>query len=30
MYQYQLAKKTTRIQFTGTYQEVKEWLLANK
>jgi tRNA 2-selenouridine synthase len=29
MYQYQLAKKTERIQFTGSYQEVKEWLLTN-
>lgn len=26
MYQYQLAKKVSRIQFTGTYLEVKEWL----
>jgi len=30
MYQYQLGKKADRIQFTGTSQEVKEWLLENK
>jgi tRNA 2-selenouridine synthase len=30
MYQYQLASKAERIQFTGTYQEVKEWLQVNK
>lgn len=30
MYQYQLSKKAHRIQFTGTSQEVKEWLLVNK
>jgi len=30
MYQYQLSKKAPRIQFTGTSQEVKEWLLVNK
>lgn len=29
MYQYQLSQKAQRIQFTGSYQEVKEWLLAN-
>lgn len=26
MYQYQLDKKADRIKFSGTYQEVKEWL----
>ena len=30
MYQYQLSQKAQRIQFTGTSQEVKEWLLVNK
>lgn len=29
MYQYQLAQKGERIQFSGTWQEVKEWLIAN-
>ena len=29
MYQYQLSKKVQRIQFTGTSQEVKEWLRVN-
>lgn len=30
MYQYQLAKKADRVQFSGTYQEVKEWLTTHK
>ncbi|MFT6926402.1 MAG: tRNA 2-selenouridine synthase [Psychromonas sp.] len=30
MYQYQLGKKTGRVEFSGTYQEVKEWLTVNK
>ena len=30
MYQYQLSQKTERIQFSGSAQEVKEWLQANK
>ncbi|MCW8995474.1 MAG: tRNA 2-selenouridine(34) synthase MnmH [Psychromonas sp.] len=30
MYQYQLSKKMQRIQFTGSSEEVKEWLLVNQ
>ncbi|MFT6349332.1 MAG: tRNA 2-selenouridine synthase [Psychromonas sp.] len=29
MYQYQLGKKADRVQFSGTFQEVKEWLTVN-
>jgi tRNA 2-selenouridine synthase len=29
MYQYQLGKKAERVQFSGTFQEVKEWLSVN-
>ncbi|HEY5716491.1 MAG TPA: tRNA 2-selenouridine(34) synthase MnmH, partial [Psychromonas sp.] len=30
MYQYQLKQKADRVQFRGTFQEVKEWLIVNK
>ncbi|MGB5445539.1 MAG: tRNA 2-selenouridine(34) synthase MnmH [Psychromonas sp.] len=30
MYQYQLKQKLERVMFSGTFDEVKEWLLVNK